>query len=62
MGNKSEEKKRTGKTLFGISKSELIQKILKIDSQETEKHLRKLPRKVLVGFVEKYRKYNEIAE
>lgn len=48
------------KDLSEMSKGELIKYILNIDSAETEKHLKRLSRGMLVSFVEHYRHWNKL--
>ena len=64
MGNKKGTNKRKAgidmKDLSEMSKSELIQYILGIDSAETENHLKRLSRDMLASFVEHYRRWNKL--
>lgn len=46
------------KLLCELSKAELIAKILRINPVETEKHLKHLPKKILIAHIENYRRYN----
>lgn len=46
------------KWLYDMSKKELIEKIIRINPAETEKHLKRLPIKTLIHQIEMYRRYN----
>jgi len=46
------------KDLYECTKTELIESILSFDKRETEKHLKRLPKNILISFIERYRRWN----
>lgn len=44
--------------LYNMSKQQLIDKIIRINPIETEKHLKRLPIRTLIHQIEMYRRYN----